>query len=223
MIVICLEGCHGSGKTELCRLFQLAGYNVLDEAFLDMPSFSLHPQSLTMESIWVSNWVQRLLKVQMEYGDKRKDGKDTLFIADRSPYSAIFYARRQGKLLDPLIAEQIRELEEEVNLKIKTVYIRVETSLLWKRIQERLVREPERRKYREDSKLWMETTVDFYENRNWDFIIDNNTQEINDAMISLITQLDNQIPFFPFISQSPSSLHSFDNPSILKLVPPLIV
>ena len=67
MIVICLEGCHGeeilnyclyllcflillcvgSGKTELCKHFQRAGFNVLDENFLDMPSFPfLHPQSL---------------------------------------------------------------------------------------------------------------------------------------------------------------------------------
>jgi tRNA A37 threonylcarbamoyladenosine biosynthesis protein TsaE len=31
MIVICLEGCHGSGKTSLCKEFGARGYNVLDE------------------------------------------------------------------------------------------------------------------------------------------------------------------------------------------------
>lgn len=37
----------GSGKTELCKHFQRVGFKVLDENFLDMPSFpSLHPQSL---------------------------------------------------------------------------------------------------------------------------------------------------------------------------------
>ena len=46
MIVICLEGCHGCGKSSLCEKFQEAGYEVLDEAFLDMPEYALHPQSL---------------------------------------------------------------------------------------------------------------------------------------------------------------------------------
>ena len=36
MLVICLEGCHGCGKTELCQHFEAAGFQVLDEAFIDM-------------------------------------------------------------------------------------------------------------------------------------------------------------------------------------------
>jgi hypothetical protein len=31
MLVLCLEGCHGSGKTQLCSLFERAGFPVLDE------------------------------------------------------------------------------------------------------------------------------------------------------------------------------------------------
>ena len=50
MIVLCLEGCHGVGKTELCRRFEQSGFEVLDEAFLDMPEYMLHPQSLLMET-----------------------------------------------------------------------------------------------------------------------------------------------------------------------------
>lgn len=51
----------GSGKTQLCKEFEAAGYNVFDEAFMDMPSVNLHPQSFVMENIWVSHWIQRLL------------------------------------------------------------------------------------------------------------------------------------------------------------------
>jgi hypothetical protein len=51
----------GSGKTQLCKEFEAAGYNVFDEAFMDMPSVNLHPQSFVMENIWVSRWIQRLL------------------------------------------------------------------------------------------------------------------------------------------------------------------
>lgn len=31
MLVICIEGCHGSGKTALCEAFQNLGISVLDE------------------------------------------------------------------------------------------------------------------------------------------------------------------------------------------------
>jgi hypothetical protein len=46
----------GSGKTQLCNAFMNAGFWVLDEAFLDMPSYALHPQSLLMETTWVCSW-----------------------------------------------------------------------------------------------------------------------------------------------------------------------
>lgn len=49
-------GRAGSGKTELCNRFRNAGYMVLDEAFLDMPEYALHPQSLLMETTWVCTW-----------------------------------------------------------------------------------------------------------------------------------------------------------------------
>ena len=41
----------GSGKTELCKQFENTGFNILDEAFFEMPKYSLHPQSLTMETM----------------------------------------------------------------------------------------------------------------------------------------------------------------------------
>ena len=39
MIVICLEGCHGCGKSSLCKQMSEAGYSILDEAFLDIESY----------------------------------------------------------------------------------------------------------------------------------------------------------------------------------------
>ena len=62
MIVVCLEGCHGVGKTELCSRFRRNGFAVQDEAFLDMPDYMLHPQSLLMETTWVCSWFEQLLR-----------------------------------------------------------------------------------------------------------------------------------------------------------------
>ena len=65
----------GCGKTELCTLFEKAGYCVLDEAFLDMPAYALHPQSLLMETSWVVSWFTRLLKKASEL-KKTSDGRE---------------------------------------------------------------------------------------------------------------------------------------------------
>jgi len=56
LCVLAWELCPGCGKTELCRRFEETGFDVLDEAFLDMPEYMLHPQSLLMETTWVCAW-----------------------------------------------------------------------------------------------------------------------------------------------------------------------
>eukprot|EP01104_Vermistella_antarctica_P017596 TRINITY_DN624_c4_g1_i1.p1 TRINITY_DN624_c4_g1~~TRINITY_DN624_c4_g1_i1.p1 ORF type:complete len:264 (+),score=76.17 TRINITY_DN624_c4_g1_i1:64-792(+) len=204
MIVICLEGCHGSGKTQLNNMFERAGFPVLDEAFMDMPSFSLHPQTLIMESIWVSHWVSRILKKDMELKEEAvKMGDDSIhrnaiYIADRSPYSAAFYAPK-GHLLEPLIQEQLKDLKKLAGIEIYTVYLKVEGDLLWNRISDRLSREPHRKNYNEDSRKWMQTTVDFYESKIgklWDFVLENNDISIADLMTLLVQMLSSKSESF---------------------------
>jgi hypothetical protein len=53
------------------------------------PDYTLHPQSLVMETLWVAKWFERLLKKQTELvAQAARKGKDTsIFIADRSPVS----------------------------------------------------------------------------------------------------------------------------------------
>jgi hypothetical protein len=167
------------------------GFPVLDEGFIDMPNFSLHPQTFTMESIWVSNWIQRVLQVpqtsrrasfritfesnpefvfilsrfalcfcsraQRQEEDKHKS--NAIYFVDRSPLSAIFYAKKNGHLLEPTIREQFRELAGLADIHIYTVCIRVERELLWSRIQQRLAREPGRHMFNEGSRQWMEKTL----------------------------------------------------------------
>ena len=76
LIVVCLEGCHGAGKTELCKEFRRRGFTIQGEAFLDMPDYALHPQSLIMETTWVCSWFDSVLKQaasrqQNKHGDER--------------------------------------------------------------------------------------------------------------------------------------------------------
>eukprot|EP00008_Paramoeba_atlantica_P011607 CAMPEP_0201481252 /NCGR_PEP_ID=MMETSP0151_2-20130828/5539_1 /ASSEMBLY_ACC=CAM_ASM_000257 /TAXON_ID=200890 /ORGANISM="Paramoeba atlantica, Strain 621/1 / CCAP 1560/9" /LENGTH=218 /DNA_ID=CAMNT_0047863351 /DNA_START=90 /DNA_END=746 /DNA_ORIENTATION=- len=213
MIVICLEGCHGSGKTQLCAQFASAGYNVLDEAFMDMPSTRLHPQSFTMESIWVCRWTERLLKKQEELGSSEKT---TIFFADRSPYSAVFYSRKNGAHLEPVIQQHFEDLKK-VGIYTYTVYLRVPDELLWSRILQRLKAEPHRLKYNENSREWMEQTVSFYEKMDslWDFIFENSQPTLQELMKALFNYLTERLADFEHLSREVTS-HSGKN--LLPLV-----
>ena len=216
MIVICLEGCHGSGKSSLCGHFAAAGYSVLDEAFLDMPEYALHPQSLLMETTWVCAWFERILRRAAE--DKKKDQPDEVFIADRSPFSAVFYAAK-GFLLKEVIKEQMAEVLSQGGIEIHTVLVKVsvpcllaprplprartqahpppppslppslqvDTAILWERIQARLRREPERVRYNEGKIEWMQKTLDFYNHFEWDAEVSNDDGSLAEVMENVLT------------------------------------
>jgi len=195
MIVVSVEGCHGSGKSELCRQFSADGFTVLDEGFLTMPSFNLHPQTLVMESIWISNWFERLLKIQQDHL-AAGESMDKIFIADRSPYSAVYYAGKHGHLLEPVIRQQIEDLKTQANIHVFTVLVKVEKELLWERIQDRLIREPERAKYNEGSRDWMDVTNNWYGERAFDFVIENNSGSIQQVKKRLVAELCVQVNNF---------------------------
>lgn len=185
MFVVCIEGCHGSGKTELCKTFSDNGYEILDEAFLDMPEFSLHPQSLIMETLWICKWFKRLLEKQVTL--KTSADSPTIFIADRSPFSAVFYSEHKGDLLDPLIQSMIEDLSKS-HIFIYTVLLSVDPHILWKRISKRLTVEPHRKKFNEDDREWMDKVVKLYSEKTWDFVANNN-EKIEDTYLQLEIQV----------------------------------
>lgn len=167
MIVLCLEGCHGAGKTRLLSSFAAAGYPVLSEAFLDLPPVGLHPQSLLMETAWVCDWFRRVLSVAT-----RPEGAPALVVVDRSPFSAVLYGHK-GHLLESVIQAHILEVEAAQDLRVVTVYLKVQPHLLWDRILMRLKQEPERERYNEGDASWMNHVVDFYESHSWTFVVAN--------------------------------------------------
>ena len=184
MHIICVEGCHGSGKSSLCERMRAAGYDVLDEAFVGMEHFGLDPQSLIIESFWVTGWFRRLLEMQQRLGG-RDACADSVFIADRSPYSASFYARATlGPVLHTLAEGMIAELRS-CGIHVHTVHVRVRDDLLWQRISERLVAEPHRRRFNEHERAWMDAIVGAYAQRTWDAHIENNDASLDEACTEL--------------------------------------
>lgn len=179
MKIICIEGCHGSGKTHIIESLESLGKNILDEGFLDMPDFNIPMSSMTYELIWVARWIERILEL-------RKTDPNGVYYADRSPYSALIYAEN-GVLMKPIIHQMLRDLKKS-GIIITICYVYADKETLWRRISDRLVREPNRAKYNEGSYEWMEKVVQFYESHDdlWNVLI-NNTDIKN--TLDVVTEL----------------------------------
>jgi thymidylate kinase len=173
--IICIEGPHGSGKTSLCELLKSRGYKTIEEGFLDMPKTCLSPQGFTMETIWLANWVRRILEIT-EPGS---------YYVDRSPFSALIYAK-SGGLLRECIDEMLNELADADRF-VTTVYLEVSNDVLWNRISERLYREPDRVKYNEDKVDWMRAVLYKYSKVQWDYYInaDDDIEIVFDSLLNL--------------------------------------
>ena len=179
-IILCIEGCHGTGKTFICQMLKKEGYTVLDEGFIQKSSipFNMHPQSFSMEHRWFSNWFNRIMS-------KCSFKKTQVFVCDRSPYSSVFYTRGgKGYLFVSIIEEIMKELKEKCNIHIYTACLFVKKEELWKRIIVRLKKEPFRKNYGEDSKEWMNKVCSGYNQfENWDLKIENNEKQTNHLKI----------------------------------------
>jgi thymidylate kinase len=178
--IVCLEGCHGSGKTKIVSSLKAAGHEVLDENFINMPSLGLRPQSFTMELIWVSRWIERALELK-----KNQGCNDSVYYADRSPYSAILYAE-WGVLLKPIIQQNLIDLKR-AGIDIINVYVDVNTEVLWRRISSRLENEPERLAYNENSREHMTKVLEFYKSHDdlWHHTVDNTADDISQVVQSI--------------------------------------
>ena len=164
----------------------------------------IHPQSLTREFYWVAHWFDKVLTYfsrinsvahrmarypspstipdsliwkssyeNLYHHIQRPNDPIDFLITDRSPFSAIYYAQNGGKLLEPLIHLQIRDLAA-LGIELHTCYLKVEESLLWSRIQDRLVHQSFRTQFNENSYKWMVNTLAFYDAFPWNHTLDNN-------------------------------------------------
>lgn len=184
--IYCIEGCHGSGKTNVVSELSRRGHQILDENFINMPQLGIKPQSFTMELIWISHWFERALEL-------KKTPNSKVYFADRSPYSAVLYAE-YGLLFKPIIAQNILDLKR-AGIDIINVYVEVDEDVLWGRISDRLQKEPERQKYREDSRQHMTSVLDFYKSHDdlWNYTVNNTANDI-EFVIQNILQITSHSP-----------------------------
>ena len=166
----------GCGKTTLVEYFsEYLGIEVLQEAFLDQTPTPLHPQTLTNELVWLSCWAQNAFKVKDKLSQTAttrtlplpdRSGVDShrtllasrawrallqhhgpLVIADRSPYSAAFYARQGRQPLCDLVPFVLDELGNQAGIHVFTVYLRVCSLLMVSRAKFPPFPPPQRRSW----------------------------------------------------------------------------
>ncbi len=189
MFVFCIEGCHGTGKTELCTKLLEKGYNVIGEAFIHVENTGLNPQSVTMEMKWTMDWFTKIIKIS-------QSDPNGIYITDRSPLSSKFYSQSHGDMISILTKEMIEEISI-LGIKIVTICLDVDKIVLWDRIRYRLEKEPYRIKYNENNKEWMIKVLSMYNFEQWDEKLDNSfiligelvkkTEQIIEKHISLHT------------------------------------
>jgi len=142
-----------------------------------------------METMWVCNWFKRVLQARAKLDkEKNKISDSEVLIADRSPYSAVFYSHN-GHLLEPVIREHIKELKK-VGIEVITISIDVAQDVLWSRIQNRLKKEPWREKYNEGNMSWMIKSKAFYDGFRWDCVINNDLDSTDLTKVSFKTICD---------------------------------
>lgn len=86
--LVCLEGCHGIGKTTLIEKLAADGFNVIKEGFFD--SGPINPKRMTSplnEIEIMRNWYKRVIAKVIELEDE----DDKLVFIDRSPFACCAY------------------------------------------------------------------------------------------------------------------------------------
>lgn len=138
--VIAIEGVHGIGKSSVCKeLERRDGNIIIEEDFMDERE---HMSPLARNFHWISDWLQDTDMMQ-------RINRDKTIYTDRSPYSSLVY--ESGKL-----KTMITDLVGELNVTV-VILQPANTNFVYKRILERLLQEPNRTKYREHERQWLET------------------------------------------------------------------
>jgi deoxyadenosine/deoxycytidine kinase len=176
--VFFIEGVHGVGKTEVCKLLAeknpnlvtLISENILEPDQLWVPK-SLHPQSMIMEMRWC---IEKLMDIVYKIEEK----KPKVLVTDRSPYSAAIYLRPQvvdkpeslkniafnvdiqKTIMWPSLLIMSHEVVVNYNVKFHLIILSAEKESVWKRIQKRLTME--RKKFGEEDRTWFDEKFEAY-------------------------------------------------------------
>ncbi|WP_139790490.1 hypothetical protein [Rhizobium rhizosphaerae] len=186
IVIACLVGCSGAGKTELIGSLPATyakhseGYTVHDGRGIAIDN-SLHLSKFR----YISHWYNFAIKLSLPEQKRAR-----LIVSDRCPYDVGAYVSN-GDLFFHLAKECEVELNAVYNVKLIKIYVRADLSTILNRIKSRIIKQPWRLKYHEDDVEFTSNSFSYFErHRNdWDFIIDGE-DEIRENTEKLVKYID---------------------------------
>ena len=151
LIVVCIEGVHGVGKTTICRLLRSYGFNVRREIFVEKVADSpLPPGSFTQEISWITSWCDWITSFYRDHvANEDSSGGVKILFSDRCPLTPPIYATSHNALLEMVARTAFSDLEEFLPISIVPVFIQLDLFLVYPRIVKRAQAEPIREKFNE--------------------------------------------------------------------------
>ncbi len=186
MHIYCIEGNYGIGKSTLIDKIRTEGENLhfINEGFMELSSTKyikeMDPNGIINEIEWISSWFKRVIEL-----NKTTEATKSLVIADRSPYSALFFMKSCISEMKNIIDNMILELKE-YDIHIITIHLKTERELNWERILKRLEYEPHRLSFNENDRCKFDSVYDKYNEFKWDYEIENNNKTIENIKTLVI-------------------------------------
>jgi thymidylate kinase len=167
MIVYAIVGSCGAGKTTLLESMPKK-IKVHKEGYVEHDSVVgfIDNRTYLSKLRYLNGWFQEMIQ--------RKKRRTKRILSDRCPFDACAYVSNE-RMQHDMVQAYMTDLQSVFDISVKTIYLRVPFSMIKKRVQERLVREPWRKKYHEGDERFLRKTWSYYEKykSEWDYIIPN--------------------------------------------------
>lgn len=182
MRIFCIEGNYGIGKSTLINKLQQLNVGFINEGFMELYAEEMDPNGVINEIEWVSSWFKRVIELN-------KQATTSVVIADRSPYSALFFMKSCISEMKTIIDNMILELKN-YDIHVVTIHLKTERELNWNRVLKRLESEPYRLSFNENDRCKFDSVYDKYDEFKWDHEIENDDASIENIKI-LVVDINN--------------------------------
>lgn len=178
MHIYCIEGNYGIGKSTLINKMQQLNVGFINEGFMELYSKEMDPNGVINEIEWISSWFKRVIELN-------RTATNRIVIADRSPYSALFFMKSCISEMKIIIDNMILELKN-YDIHVITIHLKTQRGLNWDRVLKRLKYEPHRNVFSEDNREKFDLLYDKYNEFKWDHEVENDDASIENIIKLLI-------------------------------------
>jgi len=180
---IFIDGIHAVGKTTQIKKLESVPerkYRIVHELFIGQGiDDSFHRQHGFNQFAWLNSRITSIRKRLLPFLRRGRYEGDEVVVFDRSLFSACIYSMEVKDLLEKIVVFFLVELKKK-GVEILTVCLKREREDVWRDVQERLKRDPDRGQYREESREHFDACWEKYYKthvQKWDCMYSENYTE----------------------------------------------